>query len=69
MQACFIVFGISPKSTKMNYFFPTEDHNHEYGVVETFISDPNDDPKNIVISFDGTGGNPGWAVQRGNEDR
>ena len=53
----------------MNYFFPTEDHNHEYGVVETFISDPNDDPKNIVISFDGTGGNPGWAVQRGNEDR
>ena len=38
-----------------------EDDGHEYGVVEQFKD--KDGTKNIVISFDGTGGSPGWAVQ------
>lgn len=38
-----------------------EDDGYEYGVVEQFKD--KDGTKNIVISFDGTGGSPGWAVQ------
>lgn len=42
-----------------------EAHDHEYEVLKNF---KHEKPKNIVISFDGTGGEPGWGVQSDNVD-
>lgn len=52
------------KKTNMNIFTPHEAHDHDYGVVQSFKSNCKDGSKNIVISFDGTGGVPGWGVQK-----
>ena len=43
---------------------PHEAYDHEYGVVEEFKDKDGAKNKNIVISFDGTGGSPEWAIQK-----
>lgn len=52
-------------------FFSHEDCGHEYGVVKKCKENHKNAStknKNIVISFDGTGGEPGWGIQKGDKN-
>lgn len=54
----------SPKSSMNLGFCSHEDDDHEYEVITHCKKNcKHGSTKNIVISFDGTGGEPGWGIQ------